>query len=107
MQHSKAIVAAVVLIGIFLPSRAASPHATAAAPQINPAKAAPLELRDAPAPIKTSLTDAGERGRIAMCANLAAVRGVGARTSGADYATQNRVLELSFILCMSGRPARE
>lgn len=105
MRYSKTIVSIVVLAGILQPSRAA-------APQTNPAKAASLLVLpiagNAPAPIRASLTDErAVRGQVAMCANLAAIRGVNARTSGADYATQNRVLELTFILCMSGTPTRD
>lgn len=43
------------------------------------------------------------RAQVTACAHIAAVRGMGARATGADYATQNRVLELSFLLCMSGK----
>jgi len=110
MRFSKTIPAIVVLAGVMLPSHAAAPHADFMA-QASPAKAAPLVLREAgaPAPIEASLTvgRADDRGRIAACAKLAAIRGVSARTSGADYATQNRVLELSFILCMSGTATRD
>lgn len=105
MRHSKAVLPIIVLAAVLQPSRAAAPH-------INPAKAPRLVLSVAgndAAPIKASLTEghAAERGRVAMCANLAAIRGVSARTSGADYATQNRVLELSFVLCMSGTQTRD
>jgi hypothetical protein len=84
--------------------------AAIAAPNTNPAKAQPSTAVGntlSPA-IKASLIEERvNRGQIAACANLAALRGASARTSGADYATQNRVLEVTFLLCMSGAPIRD
>ena len=42
------------------------------------------------------------RGHIAVCANLAAVRALDAKAVGANFAAQDRILELTFVLCMSG-----
>lgn len=47
------------------------------------------------------------RAQVAACAHIAALRGMSARTTCADYATQNRELELAFLLRMSGAPVRD
>lgn len=42
------------------------------------------------------------RNSIAMCTNLAASRALDAKTMGAGYAAQNRILDMAFVLCMAG-----
>lgn len=42
---------------------------------------------------------------IAACANVAAVRALGARASGADTANQARIADLAFVLCLANAPA--
>ncbi len=43
-------------------------------------------------------------GQVAACANLAALRALGARSAGADYANQSRMADLTFALCLSAAP---
>ena len=45
------------------------------------------------------------RGQIAVCANLAAIRALGAKAAGSDYPTQGRILDLTFVLCLAGAPS--
>ena len=40
-------------------------------------------------------------GQIAQCANLAALRALGARSAGADYDNQSRLADLTFALCLA------
>jgi hypothetical protein len=42
------------------------------------------------------------RNNIAICANLAASRALDAKTMGAGYAAQNRILDMAFVLCRAG-----
>ena len=42
---------------------------------------------------------------IAACANLAALRALGARTAGADTTNQSRLAELTFVFCLANSPA--
>ena len=42
------------------------------------------------------------RGQIAVCANLAAIRALDAKAVGATYAAQDRILDVTFVLCMAG-----
>ncbi len=42
------------------------------------------------------------RGQIAVCANLAALRALDAKAVGAPYAAQDRILDMTFVLCMAG-----
>ena len=44
-------------------------------------------------------------GQVAVCANLAALRALGARSAGADYANQSRMADLTFALCLAASPA--
>ena len=44
-------------------------------------------------------------GQVAVCANLAALRALGARSAGADYANQNRMADLTFALCLAASPS--
>ncbi len=43
--------------------------------------------------------------RVAECANLAGIRALGAKATGADIANQGRLAELTFVLCLAGSPA--
>jgi hypothetical protein len=75
--------------------------------QSEPVKSPPKTERMASRPglIRTTLHEANSsdpRGRIANCANLAAVRALDAKAVGASYATQDKILDLTFVLCMSG-----
>ncbi len=47
------------------------------------------------------------RGRIAVCADLAAARALDAKVTGAGYAVQDRVLDFTFVLCMTGPPTAD
>ena len=99
MRYTAAVVA-VILLGV------AGSEAVAQAPANLPKLAAPRWVASYPRPpaIPASLTDTTDvRAQIAACAHFAALRGMGARATGADYATQDRVLELAFLLCMSGK----
>jgi len=42
------------------------------------------------------------RGQIVVCANLAAQRALDAQRVGAGYAAQDRILDVTFVLCMAG-----
>ena len=42
------------------------------------------------------------RALIAECANLAALRALDAKAVGATYAAQDRILDMTFVLCMAG-----
>ena len=53
------------------------------------------------------IPEAEPRGKIAVCANLAAVRALDAKAVGANYAAQDRILDLTFVLCMSGQSTRD
>jgi len=44
----------------------------------------------------------GADNRVAGCTKTAAVRALNAKAVGASYAAQDRVLELAFMLCMTG-----
>jgi hypothetical protein len=82
--------------------------ATAQGPANLPKLEAPRFVASYPRPPVMSVSLSSEvdaRAQIAACAHISALRGASARSSGADYATQNRVLELTFLLCMSGKPA--
>ena len=60
--------------------------------------------------VRASLTQAGpsvSREQIAVCANLAAIRALGAKAAGADYPSQSRILDLTFVLCLAGTPTRD
>ncbi len=60
--------------------------------------------------IRASLTQAGptvSRGQIAVCANLAAIRALGAKAAGSDYPSQSRILDLTFVLCLAGTPTQD
>jgi len=55
--------------------------------------------------VSVGLTDrqpALTRGQIAVCANLAALRALDAKAVGATYAAQDRILDMTFVLCMAG-----
>jgi hypothetical protein len=57
------------------------------------------------APIRVSLREpqrTASRSQVAVCANLAAIRAMDAKAVGASYAAQDRILDLTFVLCMSG-----
>ena len=82
--------------------------ATAQGPANLPKLAAPRFVASYPRPplVSVSLSSGLDaRTQVAACAHVATLRGLNARSSGADYATQHRVLELTFLLCMSGTPA--
>jgi hypothetical protein len=60
--------------------------------------------------VRAALTQAApavSREQIAVCANLAAIRALGARAAGADYPSQSRILDLTFVLCLAGTPTRD
>jgi hypothetical protein len=42
--------------------------------------------------------------QISACANVAAMRALGARASGADSVNQGRVADLAFVLCLVNAP---
>jgi len=111
MTNSKLILPVFLLWTFMAPAQGgASANRPAASPANLPKLAAPRFIASYPHPPALPVNLAGEvdpRAQIAACAHIAAVRGVNARTSGADYATQNRVLEFTFLLCMSGAPVRD
>jgi len=83
-----------------------------AEPASNPQKVIRLTLAAVPRPapaIAVGLVEAAvpNRIRVANCANLAAVRAMGAKTMGASYSAQDRILDLTFVLCMAGPQSRD
>jgi hypothetical protein len=99
-----------IILAVFLIGNLA--HQSQAVEFGSPAKTpSPVAVRalaaPQPLPVRMIEENRATRGQIAACANLAALRGMSARTSGSDYATQNRVLELTFLMCMSGTPVRD
>ena len=97
MRYAKPILAALFLAT--LPAGAAAPGA---GPGKNAIRQETASLHLAPVAL---VFDAPERAHVRACANLAALRALRSQQSGSDYATQNRILELTFMLCMSGAPA--
>ena len=100
MRYAAAVVA-MIFLGV------AGGKATAQGPANLPKLSAPRFVASYPRPplMPVSLSSGADaRTQVAACAHVAALRGLNARSSGADYATQNRVLELTFLLCMSGTP---
>jgi len=57
-----------------------------------------------PARLSEPSQPAAIRSQIAVCANLAAIRTLDAKAKGADFAMQDRILDLTFVLCMAGTP---
>ena len=49
----------------------------------------------------------GPRSQLAQCANLAAMRARDAKAAGAGYAVQDRILDMAFLLCLSGSPTAD
>lgn len=110
MQYSKLILSVFLLWSVAAPAQGGASVVAAANPANLPKLAAPRWVASYPRPpaVPVSLsTTVDARAQIAACAHIAALRGIGARATGADYATQNRVLELTFLLCMSGGPTRD
>ena len=98
MSKSASVVLAVML-GAFGPGSPAhafssSPHVAEAAPKPT-AKPAP-NIKVGMSPISYAET----REPITSCANFAAIRALMAKASGSDFAIQNRVLNVTFLLCM-------
>ncbi len=96
----KAAIFAAALMSVSGPAQAQSfddPQAKAVpAPQV-PVRQAAI--------VRVSLIErkpAVARGEIAVCADLAAQRALNAKAIGAGYAAQDRVLDLTFVLCMAG-----
>lgn len=102
-RHSKTIFSVLLLWNFAVPANSAS---AANLPKLAPPRFVASYPRPPAMPVSLS-SEVNTRAQIAACAHLAALRGMSARTSGADYATQNRVLELTFLLCMSGAPVRD
>lgn len=78
-----------------------------AAPLANPSKAtqpAPAMRGIRPVPVSLIEVPAANRGEVAVCANLAAVRALNAKAVGAGYDAQARVANVAFLLCMTGTP---
>jgi hypothetical protein len=95
MRKAICLMAALLFVGAAQPTQSEPMQGTAKTAQ--PASRAVL--------IPASLHQARQadtRGHIAVCANLAAVRALDAKAVGASYAAQDRILELTFVLCMSG-----
>ncbi len=100
MRKSALSLVAVLLCG-FAPAgqareQSAVPRVAALASQTAPKQLAEVKVVLSQAP----LTDT--RSQIAVCANFAAIRALMAKASGSDFGIQNRVLNLTFLLCMHG-----
>jgi hypothetical protein len=94
MRKAICLMAALLFVGAAQPTQSEPIHGTAKTVQ---AASRPVLI---PASLQARPADA--RGHVAVCANLAAVRALDAKAVGANYAAQDRILELTFVLCMSG-----
>jgi hypothetical protein len=100
MPKSASILLA-VLLGAFVPS--AQAQAISSAPRV--AALAPQRTMKPVSDITVELSQASyveTHGQTTDCANFAAIRALMAKASGSDFAVQNRVLSLTFLLCMHG-----
>lgn len=70
-----------------------------AKPGIQPVRPMPASFAEVRRPLGAS------QSQIADCANLAAIRALDAKAHGAGYAVQDRILDLTFVLCMAGTAA--
>jgi hypothetical protein len=100
MPKSASIVLA-ILLGAFAPAVQAQPIVSAPRvavvalqPTMKPASEIRSELWQA--------SYAESRSQTTNCANFAAIRALMAKASGSDFAIQNRVLNVTFLLCMHG-----
>jgi hypothetical protein len=93
MQKAKAATA-VLLCCMLAQSAYAGERTQAAVRPVRVIRAALSQVRE----------PAEMRGRIAVCANLAAISALDAKDKGAGFAVQDRILDLTFVLCMAGRP---
>jgi len=100
MPKSTSIVLA-ALLGAFAP--AVQARELSAAPRV--AVVVPRPTIKPASEVNVGLSQASyaeTRGQATNCANFAAIRALMAKASGADFAIQNRVLNVTFLLCMHG-----
>ena len=102
MQPSSVVLALLLLVGSTMATEAAkvSSSKPVVVPYYPGMKNA-AALRASFAPGAAEITPS----QIAVCANLAALRALGARAAGADYANQSRMADLTFALCLAASPA--
>ena len=102
MRTISCVLAAVLLCGSAQGTQAARvPPLKAVVVPYYPGMKNAAALRASFAPEAAEITP----GQIAACANLAALRALGARSAGADYANQSRMADLTFALCLAAAPA--
>lgn len=98
MSKSASIVLAVML-GIF--GSGVQANAFTSSPQV--AESAPKPTAK-PAPktkaVLSQISYTENHDPVTACANFAAIRALMAKASGSDFAIQNRVLNVTFLLCM-------
>ncbi len=95
----------VIILAIALISGGTGPAEAAWVPDVQPNArigAAPARLHAPPLNVAYAEAPATGRGRIAACANLAAVHALNAKAVGASAPAQDRVLDLTFVLCIAG-----
>jgi hypothetical protein len=105
MRKLTCLAAAILLCNV-MPAAQAQGINTAAVPK----QQLPQPSEHPVSEVRASLTQAGpavSREQIAVCANLAAIRALGAKAAGADYPSQSRILDLTFVLCLAGTPTRD
>ena len=98
--------ATAILLCNFMPAAQAQGTNAAALLKRQPPQATERPVSE----VRASLTQARpavSREQIAVCANLAAIRALGARAAGADYPSQSRILDLTFVLCLAGTPTQD
>jgi hypothetical protein len=96
MRKAICLTAALLFVGAAQPTQSEAMKSPAKTAQ---AVSRPMLIRAA----LREMPQADPRGKIASCANLAAVRALDAKAVGANYAAQDRILDLTFVLCMSGQ----
>ncbi len=92
----------IVAVALLVASAMGPSQARQASDPANGGQPAPRDDR-APA-VRIAFAERGDtaaRGEAAMCANLAAARARDAKALGADYAAQDRILGVTFVLCMA------
>jgi hypothetical protein len=100
MRKAICLMAALLFVGAAQPTQSETMKSMSETAQ---AASRPVLIRAA----LREVPHADSRGKIAACANLAAVRALDAKAVGASYAAQDRILDLTFVLCMSGQETRD
>jgi hypothetical protein len=105
-MRKRTCLAAAILLCNIMPAAQAQGTNTTALLKRQPPQAIERPMSEVRASL-TQTTPAVSRDQIAVCANLAAIRALGAKAAGADYPSQSRILDLTFVLCLAGTPTRD